>query len=203
MTTLKEVARLARVSESTASRILSGTQSGSARYGETTRQRVVEIAKEIKYQPNVSARALARGHSNIIAVVYPRAVGSPFSALFVAQILAAIEARCREIDYHLLISSPYLSSEGPDESYYRLLRGGYLDGVIAFDEFLISSILEVPLETGTPTVVFGYRDHPHAVRSDDLLGTKMIIDHLLQLGHRDFGFITLPTDFNHGRFVPR
>ena len=197
MATLKEVARLARVSESTASRILSGTQNGSARYGESTRQRVVAIAKKIRYQPNVSARALAKGRSNIVAAVYPRVVGSPFSASFVAQMLAAIEARCRELDYHLLISSPYLTSEGPDESYSKLLRGGYLDGLIAFDEFLVASILAAPRETNTPTVVFGYRDHPHAVRSDDLLGTKQIIDHLLKLGHQKFGFITVPPNFNH------
>lgn len=197
MATLKKVARLANVSESTASRILSGTNHDSARFGEATRERVLRIAQELKYQPNTSARALAKGRSNIIAVVFPRVTDSPFSALFVAQLLSSIEARCRELDYHLLISSPYLSEEGPDDSYYKLLRGGYLDGIIAVDEFPIASILGPALETETPTVVIGYRDYPHAVRSDDHLGARLIIDHLLALGHEKLGFITVPGDLHH------
>ncbi len=200
MATLKKVARLASVSESTASRILSGTSHGSARFGKATRERVIKIAKELKYQPNLNARALAKGRSNIIAMVYPRVVDSPFTALFIAELLAAIETRCRELDYHLLISSPYLSSEGPDESYYKLLKGGHLDGVIAFDEFPMASVLEPALESSTPTVVFGYRDYPHAVRSDDLRGTKLIIEHLLSLGHKKLGFISVPTDFHYAGF---
>lgn len=197
MATLKQVARLASVSESTASRILSGTNHGSARYGEKTRERVLKVAKDLKYQPNLSARALAKGRSNIIAVVFPRVTDSPFSALFVTQLLSTIEARCRELDYHLLISSPYLTAAGPDESYFKLLKGGYLDGIIAVDEFPMASILEPALETGTPAVVLGYRDYPHAVRSDDQLGTALITHHLLTLGHQKLGFIIVPDEFHY------
>lgn len=197
MATLKKVAQLANVSESTASRILSGTDHNSARFGEATRQRVLKIARELNYQPNMSARVLAKGRSNIIATVFPRVVDSPFSALFIAQLLSAIEARCRELDYHLLISSPYLTKAGPDESYYKLLKGGYLDGIIAVDEFPVASILEPALETGTPTVVLGYRDYAHAVRSDDHAGAKLIIDHLRSLGHQMFGFISVSSELHY------
>lgn len=197
MSTLKQVAHLAKVSESTASRILSQSTKDSARYAQSTRERVLKIAQQLNYRPNMSARALAKGKSHIIALVYPRLVDSPFSALFITQILGAVETRCRELNYSLLISSPYLSDDGPDESYHKLLSSGYLDGIIVAETLFDSSLINAALSKKIPVVAIGYGNYPHMSRSDQALGTRLIIDHLISLGHHNLGFISVVPEFTY------
>ena len=63
-----DVAARAGVSRSTASFILNGN---GARFPESTRQRVLDAAKELEYQPSLAGRSLASGRSDTIVVLLP------------------------------------------------------------------------------------------------------------------------------------
>lgn len=78
--TLKDVARAADVSVSTASRALSG----SDRISQATRDLVAQAAAEIGYRPNIQARALRMSRSTTIAVVVPSLVNHYFAAMVTA-----------------------------------------------------------------------------------------------------------------------
>ncbi len=67
MPTLRDIARRANTSESTASLILNGRKAHL--FAEETRQRVIRVAKELGYQPRRAAQILATGKTHHIAVV--------------------------------------------------------------------------------------------------------------------------------------
>lgn len=67
MTTIKDIAREAGVSVSTASRAMND----NPRISVATRQRIHKIAAELKYVPNDSARNLTRGEANMVGLVMP------------------------------------------------------------------------------------------------------------------------------------
>mgnify|MGYP003601225209 CR=1 FL=1 len=90
MVTIKDIARAAKVSVSTASRALNN----NARISVATRQRVQKIAKDMGYVPNDTARNLSRGESNMVGLVLPvtseKAPANPFHLDLMRGISAAL-----------------------------------------------------------------------------------------------------------------
>ncbi|MEM6430966.1 MAG: LacI family DNA-binding transcriptional regulator, partial [Deinococcota bacterium] len=195
MTSLKEVAQRANVSLATASRVLSASTHSSARYSKATHQAVVKASQELGYKPNLPARALASGRSNIIAVAYPRVINTPFSAPFVMKVIEHIERVCSERGFHILLSAPKMTNNQPEESYLKLVNSGYLDGIICIDSFQSSSLLTYTLQSGLPAIITGTDDC--LVQIDEAAGACELAQHVLALGHRDIGFIGVPDELNH------
>ncbi|MFQ3567830.1 MAG: LacI family DNA-binding transcriptional regulator [Aggregatilineales bacterium] len=191
MATLEDVAKRARVSVSTASRILSERGRWDQRFRQETRERVLQASRELGYTPNLAARALVSGRSNIIATVFPRVYDNPFSAMSYLQVLGGIEAACHRHKYHLLITSPDMISGHTTDNYLHLVQSGYLDGMILRDEFTFYSVLQPVVAAGIPAVVLGHRPHPYYVRSDDYSGGYQAMAHALELGHRRIGIIAM------------
>lgn len=191
MTTLEDVASKAGVATSTASRILSSS-GDSYKFKESTREKVLRAADELGYMPNFAASALASGKTSIIAIVFPRVYDTPFTALFVVQILAAIEEACNEYGYNVLLSAPRISQYQLAPNYRRLLLSGVVDAVIANDDFRAASVLEPVRERNIPAVSLGYGPHEYFVRGDDLTGGAQLMQHVLELGHRRIGIVGIP-----------
>ncbi len=189
MATIRDVANRANVSVSTASRILSN--SSKEKYADETRERVREASTELGYRPNFAARALVSGKTRIIAAVFPRFYDTPFTALASLQILSGIEAYCSDEGYHLLISSPKIENGVPDRNFADLLSGGYLDGVIMDGHSDITPIMEFMSGLDLPLVILGTYPYQHYLRSDNLLGGRLMMEHLIELGHREIGLIAL------------
>jgi len=194
MPTLQDVSRRAGVSTATVSKVLSNTPY----FTEETRRKVMEAVRELGYVPNLAARALAAGKTHIIAVVFPYVYEPIFSDPLTLRILGGIESVITQRGYNMLLSTPRLSPSGPDEHYRQLVLSGYLDGLIAIDNVPEASVIEDARAKGLPTVVIGYdvRDGDYWVRSDDFSGGKQIMTHILGLGHRRIGLITVPENMN-------
>jgi LacI family transcriptional regulator len=188
--TLRDVAKRASVSVSTASRILSN--STKEKYSEETQLNVLRASLELGYRPNFLARALVSGETRIIAAVFPRIYDTPFTALASLQILSGIEAFCSENGYHTLLSSPRILDGKVDASFITMLASGYPDGIILDSHFQIDPIMSVMDNFQVPMIVLGYSSHPYRLHSDNLLGGKMLMEHLIDLGHRRIGIIDIP-----------
>jgi len=193
MPTLQDVASLAGVSTATVSKVLSNTPYVS----EATRDRVLQAIAELGYTPNLAARALSSGRTHIIAVVFPYVYDAIFKDPHVMAILEGIEASLTSADYNILLSTPRLSPNGPDESFRLLLRSGYIEGMIAIDNVPIASVAAEAQAAGVPTVVIGYHEAAASVRGDDEAGGRLLAAHLIDLGHRQLGVIGVPDTTNY------
>ena len=189
MATIRDVASRANVSVSTASRILSNSR--KEKYAEETRERVLEASIALGYRPNFAARALVSGETRIIAAVFPRFRDTPFTALASLQILSGIEAFCSDSGYHMLISSPKIIDGVLDPNFVNLLSGGYLDGVIMDGHSNIAPIMDIISALDIPLIMLGTYPYRHYLQSDNQMGGSLMMDHLIELGHRQIGLIAL------------
>lgn len=125
MTTIRDVAKRAGVSITTASYALNETGS----IGEATRKRVLQAADELNYHPNAFARNLKRRKTHTIGVFISRFGGS-----FYEEILEGIHQVVLDTDYELLVCPESRSTR-------RILLHRQVDGAVVFD----SKIPDEPL----------------------------------------------------------
>lgn len=188
MPTLQDVAEKAGVSTATVSKVLSNTPY----FTEETRRKVMHAVEELGYVPNLPARALSGGKTHVIAVVFPYIYEAIFTDPLVMRILEGIETECTQRGYNILLSTPLLSADGPDEHYLNLIRSGYLEGVLTIDNVPLASAYEPARKRGIPGVVLGYHNAEFFVRSDDTSGGIQMMNHILELGHQKIGIIGVP-----------
>jgi LacI family transcriptional regulator len=182
---LKDIARDLNVSVITVSKALRGNTDIS----EATRQRVLTRMKELDYQPNMTARGLATGHSFIVGLIVPDLLNP-----FFTELAQSLGSALRNQSYGLILAS----SENDPEVEKSEIRMMFARGV---DALLIASCQEM-LEgfmnvhnQGTPFVLID-RPFPHLranfVGTDDFSGGKLATEHLIQLGRRRLAYIGSP-----------
>jgi LacI family transcriptional regulator len=185
--TLEEVARLAQVSRSTVSRVINDHPN----VRDETKDRVWQAIRESGYQPHALARSLVTNRTQIVGMIIPEAVTKIFVEPFFPLVLRGATETCNAHNYQLILSLFSTSSDQVD-MYQRVLRSGYLDGVIvtsaAADDTLVANILRDRI----PLVTIGR--HPneqvHYVDADNVGGARMAVEHLIRLGHRRVATIT-------------
>lgn len=184
MPTLQDVARQAGVSTATVSKVLSNTPY----FTEDTRGKVMDAVNALGYRPHFAGRALSRGRTHIIAVVFPYLYDKIFRDPLVLAIIEGIEEELTKQNYTLLLSTPRLTDED-NAAFSQLLRSGYMDGIIAIDSVPGSPISETVRTHNIPLVVLGYHNAPYQVHCDDYAGGRLLMNYLLDLGHRHIGLI--------------
>lgn len=191
--TLKDVARAANVSHSTASRALRNV----GRVSRETRMAVLAAADRLGYSPNLMARALKNGKTGILSALVPRLDGPPVSDM-IAILNDEMERAGRTL--HL-----YCSFEDAERQLEKLqLIRGNSDGVFAIPtgDLLVRGREDLTRETfrliasmNVPVVfVDRYLDVPGAgvVCSDNERGAFEAVSYLVSLGHRAIGYLTGP-----------
>ncbi|MHA7984279.1 LacI family DNA-binding transcriptional regulator [Rathayibacter sp. CAU 1779] len=145
--TQADVARLADVSPSTVSYLLSGNETRKKTFPEATRLRVEQAAAELGYVINHRARALRRQRSEIVGVAYVPPV-TPWFDAFSANAMRHFA----EQDYSL-VQIPF--APGATESVQRALTRGYLDAVIAnCDDAENEKLIDLAADSGVPLTIF-------------------------------------------------
>ncbi|MBW3090996.1 LacI family DNA-binding transcriptional regulator [Bifidobacterium sp. 82T25] len=120
--TIRDVAKLAGVAVSTASRAL-GNGSASAR----TRQKVQQAAEELHFVPNQAAKQLTSGKSNIIAIMVPEEPDFVFRDAFVSGMVAQLATSFTAVN--LL---PFLALTKPHDAkgFLKVLKGSGAAGIV-------------------------------------------------------------------------
>ena len=93
-TTIKDIAKASGYGVGTVSRVLSNDKSVS----DKTRQKILDVIKELDYIPNVNGARLKQKHSKVIAVLVP-VIYHPFFAEFVEE----LEKVSMDNNYSLLL----------------------------------------------------------------------------------------------------
>ncbi|WP_324716018.1 LacI family DNA-binding transcriptional regulator [Carboxydochorda subterranea] len=193
-TSMADVARAAGVSKSTVSRALAG----DSRVKEATRLRIEQAAQELGYIPNRIARALARGRTEMIAVVTPTPPRS-FSDPFYLEFLGGLGDRVMEAGYSLVITSPGAGGS-PANSLAELAAGRVVDGAVLTEVQVDDPRLALLRQAPLPFVVLGTPEDASGgvvpgvwfVDGDNEGGARQVVEHLLSLGHRRIACITGP-----------
>lgn len=194
--TLEEVAKLAGVSRSTVSRVINE----HPHVRSETRDKVWEAIQDSGYQPHAAARSLVTNRTQIIGLVIPEAVTTIFTDPFFPLLIRGIAGICNSREYHLMLS--LFSGQTKRESLYRrVLRGGYVDGVIVASAMLEDPLLSRLLQDKMPFIsVSRYPDEEVSyVDVDNAGGARMATEHLLRLGHQRIATITGPLGMMAGQ----
>jgi len=179
--TIRDVARKAGVSVATVSRVLNN----SGPVAEETRLRIAEVARELSYTPNSTARSLSMQRTSAIGVLLPEIYGEFFS-----EVIRGVDQAARRKGYHVLVSSSH-SSQEEIEAALRAMRGR-VDGLILLAADVEITRLLVNLPSDIPLVLLNA--DPHDSPYDTLIidnygGARAVVEHLLGLGHRRIGLI--------------
>ena len=151
-----------------------------------TRQRVVQVAKEMNYSANYAGRALRLARSKALALIVPT-VSSPLFEHLLAGATDAAEAE----GYTLLIGRSEHITAGSD-SLRRLVGEGRVDGfVLQRSDDLSDQALENLVANDARIVLVTSRTPGRrgSVVLDDVAGAKMATEHLISLGHTRIGLI--------------
>jgi DNA-binding LacI/PurR family transcriptional regulator len=190
--TIRDVARKAGVGLGTVSRVIND----SPLVSEATRQRVRQTITELNYVPNPTARRLSLGRTMTVAAIAPF-----FTRPSITERLRGIENSLTESEYDLIIFNVETVARR-DELIRDLPRRERVDGVFILS--LSPRDEDVPiLENADVPIVLIDANHPslssfHRVIVDDLSGGRIATQHLIDLGHRQIGFISdlLKNPFN-------
>lgn len=190
--TLAEVARLAGVSRSTASRVLSGSPATTPE----TKKRVRLAAKQLGYKTNHAARSLRTDRTMLIGLVLNNIYNTTF------QTTAEVAQRELAEQGYQTVLCVTGGDPGAEREFLDTLTGQRVDGVLiagsgensdklremADDGISVVSLIRSP--SGPPGDV---------VLANDIGGADMAVSHLLSRGHNEIAYIGGPTTTTSGR----
>lgn len=185
---MRDVAERAGVSVSTVSLVLNGA---ADRIGDETRDRVLAVADELGYRPNLIASGLRRSRTATLGLVSDRITISPYGSALIAGAQEAALAR----DHILLVVDTGGSPDQARTAMHSLLDR-QVDGLIVGASY--HRLMAVPATPAdVPVVLLDAFEEPlrhAAVVPDDEQGGYDATTVLLDAGHELIGHVTMPED---------
>ena len=179
---LEQVARRAKVSTATVSRVLNN----ASVVKNSTRARVMRAIEELKYHPNLHARHLAGGKSTTIGVIV-----SNMENPFFFDIYKTIEADARANGFEVVVANTDYRSEQLVTSI-RLMIGRRVAGLAAIVSEMEPALMDELTESGIPVVFYDVgapRKNITNIRVNYRRGVEKVLDYLHNMGHRRLGFV--------------
>ncbi len=185
--TITEVARKARVSTQTVSRVLNNRPDVSPE----TRQRVQRVIRRLGYQPSAIARSLVSRRTRTLGLIT-----ADFSDYFFTQVIAGAEVEARKHGYFFMLGSTERNPQDEPE-YIRLLTERHVEGILFArpstepDHHYLISLLR----DGVPVVTTAYHlpgETLTVVDVDNVDGALQATRCLLEHGHHQVAMITGP-----------
>jgi len=182
MATIKDVARLARVSVATVSYVINGTR----KVAPETAERVRKAVEELDYHPDAVAQSLRTRKTKVIGVVV-----SDITNPFFATLVQGAEECARKNGYSLLICNTAESLEN-EQLYLQLLSRKRVDGMLLAPTGKNDGIIRRLIQRGMHIVFIDRKlegADATAVLSQNEEGAYQATTYLLQQGHRRIGII--------------
>ena len=179
---LEEVAKRAKVSTATVSRVLNNASLVKG----TTRTRVMRAVEELKYHPNLHARSLAGGKSRSIGVIVSN-IENPFFL----DIYKAVETGAHTEGYEVFMANTDYRAEQLVTSI-RLMIGRRVAGLAAIVSEMDPALTDELNNYEIPVVFYDVgvpRQNITSIRVNYRRGMEKLTDYLYSLGHRRMGFV--------------
>ncbi len=181
--TISDVAKAARVSVATVSRVLNGSGAVSAK----TRLRVEEAIRELSFMPNASAKSLRALRTMTIGVIV-----SDILVSYYAEIIKGIENTANALHYKIIICDAQNQKE-KESDYMTLVMNRTVDGIILITPKLTDAELAAYAEKGYAIGLIGRSiDHPliPCVYTDNVGAAQEAVSHLTIQGHERLAFLS-------------
>ena len=188
MVTIYDIAEATGYSAPTVSKALNGLGSLS----EETRQRILDKAKELGYEPNITARTLTTKKSNLIGVIYDdTGMNQGFSHPLFSPILTRFREKIEAAGYDIIFLSRHFNM-----TYFSHANFRCIDGVIIinpatntpadFDDFIKTNLPRV----STNSI---FKDICTVITANEQ-GGYAAAEYLIKHGHKKIAYISAPVD---------
>lgn len=187
--TIYDIAKEANVSVATVSRVLNNTAPVKA----STRETIMKAIEKYQFQPNALARSLLKKETSTIAMILPDITNPFFPEVFLG---AENAARQKGYTFFLCNSAGEYSRES---EYLTILREKRVDGIIFLGGRI--NLVNCPPELSQEVIELS-RHVPivlvngnlpksglHRIYTDEAEGSALATQYLIDLGHKDIGFI--------------
>ena len=190
--TIRDIAKMAKVSHTTVSRVLNN----APRVREETRRRILELVSILDYRPHARARAFASKRSHLLGLLV-----SDISNPFYAELARGIEDKAHEKGYNVIFCSTDEKSERM-KTYTNLMMDAGVDGLIFASVHLHEPVTEKLIDERFPVVLVNRKlsgSSYNYVICNNIQGAYEITEHLINLGHRKIAIITGSSNLSTGR----
>jgi LacI family transcriptional regulator len=186
MSTIKDVAKLAKVSVGTVSRYINGYK-----IKDENRIKIEEAINQLDFKLNPIARGLRTNKTFTIGVLIPR-----ISDIFCTQVIEGIEEVLNPLNYSIIVCSANDNFEQQAEKM-KYLQNKCVDGMIVMPVTSTELYGKEVVESGIPVVLIDrlVKDcELDAVISDNVNGAYSAVEMIIKKGHRKIGIIAGPQD---------
>lgn len=197
--TQRDIARLARVSQTTVSLVLNNRTAASARIPAETRDRVLKVIRETGYVADPLARRLLQQRNQILGVFTYEPVFPSASADFYHPFLSGIEQSAEELGCDLLLFTSAPVTDGQRLVFHENNRLRIADGSLLLGRRIPADELSRLVTENYPFVCVGRRDNPVLhdgtpvtipyVGADYTTATATVTERALHLGHTQLAFV--------------
>lgn len=185
-----DVARLAKVSQSAVSR----TFTPGASVSDETRERVMQAADTLGYQPNALARAMISGRSKLVALMVAY-LDNQFYPIILEQLSRKLQMR----GYHVLL---FMTDPGNQDDVVQRLMQYQVEGIVMASATLSSQLAQKCAGAGIPVVLFNRyvaATPASSVTSDNIEGARQLAHHFVACGYQRIAFIAGSEDSSTNR----
>jgi LacI family transcriptional regulator len=188
--TIKDIAKMAKVSTATVSRVINNNPEG---VGQELRNRIQKMVKETGYKPNLLARSMITNRTHTVGLLSPDIV-TPFFQYIIKGTNDCLQAA----GYSMMLYNMESNAADYHECIETLLAKG-IDGIILMGFFDTITETLIELLAGTPVVLFGSAPklgQIAQINSNNRESAREMTRYLLGKGHRRIGCITGPEQFD-------
>jgi DNA-binding LacI/PurR family transcriptional regulator len=187
--TIKDVAKKAGVSITTVSFVLNDRK--NVAISEEVKKRVLNVAREMDYHPNAMAAGLAGRKTRNLGVVFYQE-DKVISNQFYSFVIEGMVKEAADKNFNLLFS--YV--ENVYHGYQNLppiIREKNVDGVLLIGRIDTEMVRDIQ---GRRLPVLAVDNYPSlkgidTVQIDNKQGGLLAVEHLIQLGHKNIGLLTI------------
>jgi LacI family transcriptional regulator len=181
--TINDVAKLAGVSIKTVSRVINK----EANVSTSTRERVLEAAKSLKYQPSQSARGLAGNKSYMLGILYDH-----LSPGYLMNVQQGILKTCKEFHYGLILNPVDHKADDLEEILEAWFRHSRIDGLILTPPFGSDQrVIDALVRNNVAAIAISelpLNELPYVV-VDEVSAARDLTRHLIENNHKKIAFI--------------
>jgi LacI family transcriptional regulator len=189
--TIKDIAEIAGVSFSTVSRCLND----SPLVSDATKQKVAQIAQEMGFEFNASARGLITSQVGTVAIVLPEQYTRISVNVYHGMLMNSLRTSLEKLDVDLIVTYHKNHYTGGN-NITRLVTRRKIDGLIILMEDMDDQTLEF-LKSRSIPFVFSHYPPTDSIKDQDVIytdhyaGGKMVAEYLLLRGHRAFSLLAV------------